>query len=411
MKVILSTGHGRLHLVQSATWLRKLGLNVRVLTGWIPKHPDGLLVKLASKIVRRDLTSGMKKRLVPELEGCVRTCPLAESLDTLLRVACRILKISTHRVSSIGWTIFGLASRKYLKDADIFHCRSGAGQGGAIKLARNRGMKILVDHSCLHPAKCEENLKDDYARWGQEIVIAPGRGVWKNVLKDCEDADMIMVNANHIRDSFVEQGYAPEKVRVVYLGVREDFQGVKKNYASHGTFRVLFTGGFIILKGAEYLLESLKILKERGVDVAYDVIGSVGAPKALLEKYSNLPFKFYGVLPQDNLKSHLANADAYLFPSLADGCAQSGMEALTAGLPVVATYQSGLPITDGENGCVVPMKDAMAIADKIEWLIAHPEERERLGKSAAKMMREKYTWRHYAENVRDLYEELVESGS
>lgn len=407
MKTIISIGHGRLHLMTSAQWLGKTDVFTRLVCGWVPRKPNGLLVRIASRIVGRDLSIGLMKRVVEGASYQICSCAIAEACDALLRVGCRLLKVSTQRVSSLGWTIFGLASRKYLKDADIFHCRSGAGQGGAIKLARNRGMKILVDHSCLHPAKCEENLKDDYARWGQEIVIAPGRGVWKNVLKDCEDADMIMVNANHIRDSFIEQGYAPENVRVVYLGVREDFQGVKKNYASHGTFRVLFTGGFIILKGAEYLLESLKILKERGVDVHYDVVGSMGAPSALLEKYKDLPITYHGIVPQDEIAGYLAKSDAYLFPSLADGCAQSGMEALTAGLPVVATYQSGLPITDGENGCVVPMKDAKAIADKIERLIAHPEERERLGKSAAKMMREKYTWRHYAENVRDLYEELV----
>ena len=83
------------------------------------------------------------------------------------------------------------------------------------------------------------------------------------------------------------------------------------------------------------------------------------------------------------------------------------MEALTAGLPVVATYQSGLPITDGETGCLVPMKDAIAIADKIEWLITHPEERERIGRNAAKMMRENYTWEKYAESVKGIYAELL----
>ena len=187
---------------------------------------------------------------------------------------------------------------------------------------------------------------------------------------------------------------------------------------------MLFTGNFSLLKGAEYLLESLRILNERGIKVHYDVVGAVSAPKAMLEHFnaetqrrgedtlnsklqtSNLPITFHGPVPQDDLKAFLAESDIYLFPSLADGCAQSGMEALTAGLPVVATYQSGLPITDGETGCVVPMKDAAAIADKIEWLIANPQECERLGRNAAKMMRENYTWEKYAENVKRIYAEL-----
>jgi glycosyltransferase involved in cell wall biosynthesis len=250
-------------------------------------------------------------------------------------------------------------------------------------------------------------------------------------MKDCVEADILMVNANHIRESFVDRGFDPKKVRVVYLGVRDDFRDVaikrlesgKKNNVP----RVLFTGNFSLLKGAEYLLESLRILNERGVKVHYDVVGSISVPRALMgderggmrdERAASLTsiphppspipsITFHGPVPQDDLKAFLAESDIYLFPSLADGCAQSGMEALTAGLPVVATYQSGLPITDGETGSVVPMKDAAAIADKIEWLIAHPEERERLGRNAAKMMREKYTWEKYAENVKKIYEEMI----
>ena len=83
------------------------------------------------------------------------------------------------------------------------------------------------------------------------------------------------------------------------------------------------------------------------------------------------------------------------------------MEALSAGLPVVATQQSGLPITDGETGCVVAMKDAASIADKIEWLVAHYEERERIGRNAARMMRESYSWEKYAENMERVYKELL----
>lgn len=333
------------------------------------------------------------------------------------------------RLRMFAWVVYGLMSRAQLKHADVFHVRSGAGQGGAIKTAKKRGMKVLVDHSALHPTQTEINLKADYDRWGEPLPIAPNAGVWKNVLKDCAEADILMVNANHIRDSFVERGFDPKKIRVVYLGVRDDFQDVRIRQLESGkkndVAKVLFTGNFSPLKGAEYLLESLRILNERGIKVHYDVVGAVSAPKAMLEHFnaetqrrradtlnsklqtSNLPITFHGPVPQDDLKAFLSESDIYLFPSLADGCAQSGMEALTAGLPVVATYQSGLPITDGETGCVVPMKDAAAIADKIEWLIAHPEERERLGRNAAKMMRENYTWEKYAENVKRIYAELI----
>ena len=96
-----------------------------------------------------------------------------------------------------------------------------------------------------------------------------------------------------------------------------------------------------------------------------------------------------------------------VFPSLAEGCASSGMEAMAAGLCVVATYESGLPITDGESGYLVPAKNAQALAERIDWLTQHPSELDRTGRTAARLIREKFTWQQYAANVKNVYEELV----
>lgn len=472
MTSLLSSGYGRLHLAQSADYLGKIGVKVKLICGWVPKKSNSWLVKICSKIVGRNLAPGLRKRAITLAAGGeVCSCAWADFMCNVLFIADRkIFKGRYHHpIAECAWSVFGWQSKRVIRRVAnyiltqrhraaerneslrlcasaledcgaVFHVRSGAGQGGAIKEARKRGMKVLVDHSALHPTQTEINLKADCERWGEPLPIAPNAGVWKNVLKDCAEADILMVNANHIRDSFVERGYDPKKVRVVYLGVRDDFRDVTIRRLESGkkndVARVLFTGNFSLLKGAEYLLESLRILNERGVKVHYDVVGAISAPRTLMRDErggmrdeqrgmrcvrgedksiphppSPIPsITFHGPVPQDDLKAFLSESDIYLFPSLADGCAQSGMEALTAGLPVVATYQSGLPITDGETGCVVPMKDAAAIADKIEWLIANPQERERLGRNAAKMMRENYTWEKYAENVKGIYKEMVKEG-
>ena len=120
-----------------------------------------------------------------------------------------------------------------------------------------------------------------------------------------------------------------------------------------------------------------------------------------------LPITLHGSRPQDDLKQFLSEADLYLFPSLGDGCASSGMEALAAGLCVVATKASGLPIEDAKTGYIVPIKDAHAIARKIEWLHGHRGEMERVGKAASEMMRSKYTWRRYAANIINIYNEML----
>lgn len=408
MNVVMSCGYGRLHLVSSVKFLAKSGCPIRFICGWVPKNASGRLVGLCSRVVGRDLSSGMRKRVidVPGVE--IKSQTLLDFIDQGLRLLCRVFRISHHRIASMTWSLFGWGSRRYLKGANIFHCRSGAGRGGAIEFAKQHGIKVLVDHSALHPAKSEENLCDDYARWGQEIEIAPNLGVWKNVVRDCQDADMIMVNAEHIRDSFVERGFDPQSVRVVRLGVRADFWGIKQDYSlKGGRLKVLYTGNFSILKGAEYLLEAVRVLTKMGVEAQLDIVGECHAPDRLREQYADLPVVYHGVVPQDELKVFLSAADVYVFPSLADGCAQAGMEALAAGLPVVATYQSGLPITDGVTGCIVPMKNAAEIVKKLKFLFGNEMERRRLGTAASKLIRENYTWEKYAENVISLYDELM----
>ena len=157
-------------------------------------------------------------------------------------------------------------------------------------------------------------------------------------------------------------------------------------------------------------MESLKILVGHNLNVHYDVVGTIGAPAELLRKYDGLPITYHGQVAQDDLKDYLSAADCYVFPSLADGCAQSGMEALAAGLPVVTTRQSGLPIRDGVTGCIVPIRDALAISKKIQWLMTHREEAEQMGRNAVAMIKSNYSWEQYAENVKKIYMEMLNNG-
>lgn len=407
IKVILATGHGPLHFIESGTWIAKSGIRLRMIFGWVPQRADSFLCRMASQIIGKDLSVGFKRRMLPNAPFEIVTTAFSEAVNQFARRICALFGKHPHLVDSWTWSLLGFQSRQYLNGFDILQVRTGAGQGGLIKAAKKRGMKVIADHSALHPVTCGNNLREDYTRWGQTLAIGPGLGVWKNVEADCRQADIVVVNADHIKASFVENGYPPEKIKVAYLGIRKDFMGLKAEYCKSGTVKILYTGAFSILKGAEYLLESVRILVERGVDVECIIVGNVDAPKTLRDLYAHLPVKYVGRIPQDELVSYLKDCDIYLFPSLADGCAKSGMEAMAAGMCVVATRESGLPITDGENGCFVPKKDAAAIADKIEWLSARPEELERLGRNAAKLIRENYTWEKYIETINKIYEELL----
>jgi len=435
MKVVLSIGCGRLHLVTSAIWLAKADVALKLICGWVPRRANGMLVRLCSAIIGRDLSVGMAKRVINDPHITVLSMPVADFFDQGLRLANRFLFRGryTSFVASLGWRVFGLMSCRYLKDAQVFHCRSGAGRF-AIAVAKRRGMKVVVDHSIAHPAFMERQLRAEYEKNGEVFDLGMDSSFWQQVVKDCEEVDIVQVNSFFVRDTFIEAGFDPKKIRVVYLGEREDFFGLRKpkfepcrdgEDGERKPLRLLFTGGFGFRKGGEYILEACKILKERGVPFIMDIVGDYSSAKNLIKRYesfldihygstnsypltpNSFSITFHGPKPQDELKTFLANGDIYVFPSLAEGCAQSGMEAMSAGMCVVGTKECGFPIVDGDNGYLVPSKDAHAIADRIQWLDTHRAEIERIGANAAKLIAENYTWSKYAENTIKVYEELL----
>ena len=97
----------------------------------------------------------------------------------------------------------------------------------------------------------------------------------------------------------------------------------------------------------------------------------------------------------------------YVFPSLAEGCASSGMEALAAGIPVIATEESGLPLTNGKNGIIIPQKDSEAIIDAILKLSKDERLRIELGTNASEMIQKEYTWEQYAKSVIECYKHAL----
>lgn len=396
---------GPLHLLRSAVSLLPYA-DVRVVQGWLPAWWNRWLLAPLSRIVGYDLRRTFVKREPEQLQGHNVGIALPDWFDNIVRRFVRNPSRLDH-LSTLANRMFGRMARRYLCDVDVLHVRSGSGLGGAIEHARDKGAKIVVDHSIAHPHFMERQLRPEYERNGQWFGLGEQTEFWQAVLSDCAKADVLLVNSEFVRDTFIEAGYTPLRIRIAYLGVRGDFMRLKTDYSlTGGKLRILFTGGFGFRKGAEYILLALKSLEEQGIDYEFTVVGSNGEALGLLKSISPSHARLVGTVPQDDLKKFLASSDLYLFPSLCEGCASSAMEALAAGLPVVATRESGLPIVDGETGLLVASKDAGAIAQALLRLRADEALRARLGRAAAKLVADNYTWDDYARRVANVYGEL-----
>ena len=403
MRVILST-FGPLHLIKSAQYLVNK-VDLQVIQGWIPEWWNKWFLAVASKIVGRDLFKAFKRRTPKSLEGRNHSVALAE----FYLWACKLFRLQSPMLSSYNASrIYGRMSRQFIRDADIFHVRSGSGFGGAIELARAKGMKIVVDHSIAHPAFMDAQLREEYCRYGELFNLGLDNPFWEGIIDDCRKADVILVNSQFVKDTFIQNGFEDEKIKVCMLGVREDFNSIKTDYnIKGGKFKILFTGGFGFRKGAEYILKALYELDKEGFIYDFTCVGDSNGAVSLIERIGTRNVSRINTVPQDELKKYLSEFDVYLFPSLCEGCASSGMEAMSAGLPVIATKESGLPIIDGVDGIIVEAKNVEEIKKALKRIASDKSLRENLGKSASKKIRENYTWETYADNVFSVYRQLL----
>ncbi len=118
---------------------------------------------------------------------------------------------------------------------------------------------------------------------------------------------------------------------------------------------------------------------------------------------------FTGHLDQPAVAALLATADVALVPSSYEPFGLVALEAAAAGTPVVAGTTGGLPeiIRHGENGMLVPPRDPRALAAAVTTLLAEPEYRAALVRSAQRIIEARFVWSITARETEKVYDEAV----
>jgi glycosyltransferase involved in cell wall biosynthesis len=408
LKAIIATGFGKLHFHETARALANAGVSVIFLTGWVPGAHQTSLVNLAGKFLgERHLAARMAARRITIPGVTVIGVAWVEVVGTLIKLIQRTGVLPLDLAYGMEFRLAAWGNRKYLKDADVLLVRSGAGQSGAIRKARSRGLAIVTDHSIAHPAYMHQVLREEFARFGLPAGYDPQADLWKLVLRDCAEADLLLVNSDFVKKTFVQQGYPADKVRVAYLGVREEFFNLKTNYTIDGPVRILFTGNFDLRKGVRLLLEAVRQCRTSGLDVRLELMGNLDNGAVCLQPGDETFFTHTPFAPLTQVAAAFARADLFVFPTFAEGSSRSGMEAAAAGLPIITTENCGLPLQHGKSAVYVPLNDADALARAIAHVATDAAFRESIGRNAMHTVTENYTWRQYGQRVAECLSEAV----
>ncbi len=167
---------------------------------------------------------------------------------------------------------------------------------------------------------------------------------------------------------------------------------------------VVTAGRFVKKKGFEYLIDAVPALVARHPSVQVVIAGDGDLDADLRRRARDAGVtdhvRFPGLLAHESVPLALAAADVAVVPSIrddagnVDGLPNVLLEALASGTPVVATPAGGIgaAITDGENGLLVPERDAAALAAAIDRVLADGALGAALGAQACRRVQSDHGW-------------------
>ncbi len=165
-------------------------------------------------------------------------------------------------------------------------------------------------------------------------------------------------------------------------------------------------------KAIEVLLEAFALLPDRYGSFRLELIGGGPLLDRNRERARTLGIEhrvaFRGIQQRASVRRFLRGATAFALPSRAEPFGIVVIEAMAAGLPVVASAVGGIReiVTPGEDGLLVPPDDAPALAEALTRVLDDGELRQRLSRSAAARVRERFSYRETGSAYESLYREL-----
>lgn len=165
-------------------------------------------------------------------------------------------------------------------------------------------------------------------------------------------------------------------------------------------------------KGHETLIAALGELKAAGQPLTLLVAGD-GARRADREQQAAQlglgpeQVRFLGF--RSDVPDLLAASDLFVLPSLTEGLPLSVLEAMSHGLPTVATAVGGIPelVIEGVHGRLVPVKDSAALAQALGTLVQSPDQRRAWGTAAQLRVQTEFSFDKMTQEYTQLYQRLL----
>lgn len=235
-------------------------------------------------------------------------------------------------------------------------------------------------------------------------------------------ADRVVAVSDSMRRTLIGHGVAKDQIRLIYNAVdRPERIGASagdalKRAHSIGTGRKVIgvIGRLNPEKGQRVFLEAMREVTAKCPDAIALIVGD-GQERHALERYSRehgladvVVFTGY----RENMSDYYGVLDLLVVPSLSEGLPNAVLEAMSFGIPVVATRVGGVPeIINGHNGVLVAPGDPQSLAARIVELLSDEPLRASVAAAGRDSLYPRFDPCHRAGRIVDLYKELLSRGA
>lgn len=276
---------------------------------------------------------------------------------------------------------------------------------------RLRAYHLIIEDEMAHPALWLFNLWAKRASKARVIALVhmfgwlAARRRWRAALLRLTErtmlgaCDLVIANSRSTSEAAQRMGLPAEAIVVVYPGFDVDLATPRHARRGHGT-RLLFVGNLDPRKGLHTLVEAIHLLKDP--EIVLDVLGDESSHPRYARRVRRLvanrglegAVRLHGRVDRQSVARFYSEADVFVLPSSYEPFGIVFAEAMSCGLPIIATSAGGTPelVVHGENGLLVPPHDVNALAEAIASLATDHELRRALGARGYEKSKQLNTW-------------------
>lgn len=262
--------------------------------------------------------------------------------------------------------------------------------------------RIILEYPMIHPVTWNETIAQEAQKFYSSSAKKFYSFFTDRMIGKMEEeialADVVVVLSEFAKQSFIERGVPAQKLAKVLLPI--NFPVKCKKYSSKEKTIFLYVGRIELWKGVQYLIEAFNGIKENQTELW--LVGTVlPEMKGFIGKLDNPNIKVLGFKTKDQLADIYAQADVMVFPSLQDSFGMVLLEAMSYGLPVIASTHSAAPdiIQHGTEGFIYEPFKTEDLKMFMLRFIENKELTEQMGQKAQALVESSFSKEQYFDRV------------